>query len=458
MSLDVVILAAGQGTRMESVLPKVLHPLSGRPLILYSVETARSLSQNLPVLVIGHGSEAVRATVGDVARYAIQESQLGTGHAVAQTRSLLEGQSKHVIVIYADMPLLRAETLQALYEAQLANDGPFSMLTHIADHPRGFGRVLRDAGGRVRAVIEEAHATSEQLAIREVNDGIYCFEADWLWRHLERIPLSPKGEYYLTDLVAIAAEEDGTIHTLIAEDPGEVLGINTRVHLAEAEAALQERVNRELMLSGVTLLDPATTYIHPGVQIGAETTILPNTYVWGTTVVGRECVIGPNSIIQDSTVGDRCAIKASVVESATLEDDVDIGPFAHLRGGAYLERGVHIGNFGEVKNSRLRQGVKMGHFSYLGDADVGEETNIGAGTITCNYDGKHKHKTVIGKNVFVGSDTMLVAPLTVGDGARTGAGSVVTRDVPPGALVYGVPARSRLSRSHDNSQKREGKR
>jgi bifunctional UDP-N-acetylglucosamine pyrophosphorylase/glucosamine-1-phosphate N-acetyltransferase len=399
--------------------------------------------------VIGHGADAVREAVGEAARYVVQAEQLGTGHAVAQTQETLEGQSDHVIVIYADMPLLRGETLKTLYEAQLNHSGPFSMLTHLTDNPRGFGRIVRDAGKQVKAVVEEADATPEQLKIQEVNDGIYCFDADWLWSHLDQIPLSAKGEYYLTDLVSMAVQEGWAINALIMEDASEAMGINTRVHLAEAEATMKDRINRELMLSGVTIIDPASTYIHAGVEIERDTIILPNTYIWGKTTIGEECVIGPNTIIESSTIGSQCEIKASVIEFATMENRVDIGPFGHLRKGAHLEDEVHMGNFGEVKNSRLRRGVKMGHFSYIGDGDIGEETNVGAGTITCNYDGKNKHKTITGKNVFIGSDTMLVAPVTLGDGARTGAGSVVNHDIPPHTLAYGVPARPKRKITKD---------
>lgn len=447
MSLDIVILAAGQGTRMKSRLPKVLHPLAGRPLVLYSVQEATSVSQRPPVLVIGHGGDAVHQVVGDAAHYVVQSEQLGTGHAVLQARSLLEGNSRHVMVFYADMPLLRGSTLSRLYETQQSHNGPLSMLTLVADNARGFGRIVRDGQGRVREIVEEAQATPEQLAIREVNPGVYCFKADWLWGHIDQLPLSPKGEYYLTDLVAMAVGEGTTVKAISMDDPAEAMGINTRVHLAEAEAALRKRVNEQLMLSGVTIVDPATTYIHPSVQVGQDTTILPNTHLRGATVIGQDCIIGPNTVIENSTVGDGCAVTASFLEAATVEDQVDIGPFGHLRKGAYLESHVHMGNFGEIKNSRLRRGVKMGHFSYIGDADVGDETNIGAGTITCNYDGAHKNKTTIGKRVFIGSDTMLVAPVTLGDDARTGAGSVVTRDIPSGALVYGVPAHSPASKT-----------
>ena len=447
MSLDIVILAAGQGTRMKSRLPKVLHPLAGQPLVLYSVQEATSVSQRPSVLVIGHGGDAVRQVVGEAARYVVQPEQLGTGHAVLQARSLLEGNSQHVMVFYADMPLLRGSTLRRLYETQQSHNGPLSMLTLVTDNARGFGRIVRDGQGGVREIVEEAQAAPEQLKIREVNPGVYCFNADWLWGHIDRLPLSPKGEYYLTDLVAMAVGEGTTVKAISMDDPDEAMGINTRIHLAEAEAALRKRVNEQLMLSGVTIVDPATTYIHPSVQVGQDTTILPNTHLRGATVIGQDCIIGPNTVIENSTVGDGCAVTASFLEAAIVEDQVDVGPFGHLRKGAYLESRVHMGNFGEIKNSRLRRGVKMGHFSYIGDADVGDETNIGAGTITCNYDGAHKNKTIIGKRVFIGSDTMLVAPVTLGDDARTGAGSVVTRDVPSGALVYGVPAHSPASKT-----------
>jgi bifunctional UDP-N-acetylglucosamine pyrophosphorylase/glucosamine-1-phosphate N-acetyltransferase len=442
VSLDIVILAAGKGTRMKSDLPKVLHPLVGKPMVLYSVEMAQAVSERPPVLVIGHAADDVQETVGDAARYVHQEEQLGTGHAVAQVREMLQGGSDHVIVIYADMPLLRADALHDLYQAQKANQaGPITMLTLVTDTPRGFGRIIRAEDGAVQAIVEVAVATPEQLAIREVNPGVYCFDAAWLWSHLDRIPVSPKGEYYLTDLVGMAVDEGAAVHAITMDDPDDALGINTRVHLAEAETAMRRRINEAHMLAGVTIVDPATTYIHPDVEIGQDTVIRPNTHLWGQTAIGAACVLGPDTTIADSTIGDRCTVTHSVVEGATMEDDCDIGPFGHLRRGAYLESGVHMGNFGEVKNSRLRRGVKMGHFSYIGDADIGEETNIGAGTITCNYDGVRKNKTVTGKNVFIGSDTMLVAPVTLGDGAVTGAGSVVTKDVPPHMLAVGIPAR-----------------
>lgn len=441
MSVNAVILAAGQGTRMKSNLPKVLHPIGGKPLVMHAVDTAAGACENTPVLVIGHGAGAVREAVGDHARYVVQEQQLGTGHAVMQARDLLSGQGGYVIVTYGDMPLLRPETLETLIAMQRENDGPISMLTHITDTPRGFGRIVRDTVGNVIAIVEQHEATPGQLAIREVNVGVYCYNADFLWSSLDQITVSPKGEYYLTDLVEIAVKAGQGVNALVVEDADEVIGINNRVHLADAEAALRRRINTGLMMNGVTMLDPATTYIESGVTVGQDTVIYPNTILRGNTTIGASCEIGPNTVIVDSTVGDSCRVTSSMVEQAIMEAHCNIGPYGHLRKGAYLEQGVHMGNFGEVKNSRLHRGVKMGHFSYIGDGDIGEETNIGAGTITCNYDGVNKHKTVTGKGVFIGSDTMLVAPVTLGDGSKTGAGSVVTKDVAPGEVVVGVPAR-----------------
>jgi bifunctional UDP-N-acetylglucosamine pyrophosphorylase/glucosamine-1-phosphate N-acetyltransferase len=282
---------------------------------------------------------------------------------------------------------------------------------------------------------------SEQLAIRELNPSIYCFRQEWLWDVLPRIPVSRKGEYYLTEVVEIAVSDGFTIHSIRVADPVETIGINTRIHLAEAEAILRRRVNEAWMLAGVTMIDPLTITIEPDVTIGKDTVIWPNSHLRGNTVVGENCEIGPNTVIQDSQVGNCCKIFASVLDRAIMEDDVDVGPFANLRKGAYLCQGVHMGNFGEVKNSRLGPGTKMGHFSYIGDATIGSRVNIGAGTITCNYDGEKKNPTEIGSKVFLGSDTMLVAPVKVGEGAHTGAGAVVTKDVPPYTLAVGVPAR-----------------
>jgi bifunctional UDP-N-acetylglucosamine pyrophosphorylase/glucosamine-1-phosphate N-acetyltransferase len=442
MDLSIVILAAGQGTRMVSSLPKVLHPLCGQPLINYSLRTAASLSERLPVIVVGHEAEEVRNVVGDKARFAMQEKQLGTGHALLAAESLLKEQRGMIMVIAADMPLLTLETLKTLAETQARNSGPLSMLTMHAEDARGFGRVIRGEDKKVFAIVEEAQATPEQLAVHELNVGAYCFDADWLWDGLKRIQLSSKGEYYLTDVVGIAISDGVGVQALQVSDADEAMGINTRVHLAEAEAILRSKINHAWMLAGVSMPDPLTTYIEPDVKIGKDTIIYPNTYLRKGAQVGEGCSIGPDTIIEGSIIGNHCTILSSVIDSgAILEDDVAMGPYCHLRSGAHLGRGVHLGNFGEVKNSHLAAGVKMGHFSYIGDATIGENVNIGAGTVTCNYDGERKNPTIIEDDVFIGSDTMLVAPVKIGKGAKTGAGAVVTHDVEPNTTVVGVPAR-----------------
>ncbi|HVN15976.1 MAG TPA: bifunctional UDP-N-acetylglucosamine diphosphorylase/glucosamine-1-phosphate N-acetyltransferase GlmU [Anaerolineales bacterium] len=442
MKITAILLAAGQGTRMKSNMPKVLHPIAGKPMIWHSLEAIKQSTTEKPVVVIGHGADDVKKLLGDSVELVIQEPQLGTGHAVMQAESLLKGKTDYVVVCYADMPLMRGETLMKLVETQKQNQGPLSMLTVIAEDPRGFGRILRNARGTVDAIVEEYVATPEQLQVKELNVGGYCFSADWLWDALHRIPLSKKGEYYLTDTVELAVKDGLTVQATLMDDLEETIGINTRVHLSEVEAAMRRRINREHMLNGVTMMDPASTYIEMDVKIGRDTVIMPNTYIHGKTEIGEASVIGPNTIIHDSKIGNRCKVLASVMEGALLEDDVDMGPFARLRKGAHLGQHVHMGNFGEVKDSYLAPGVKMGHFSYIGNAQIGAETNIGAGTITCNFDGEKKHPTEIGENVFIGSDTMLVAPVKLGDGARTGAGSVVTKDVASDTLVVGVPARA----------------
>jgi len=452
MKITSVILAAGQGTRMHSSLPKVLHPLAGKPLILYSLNSATALSHEPPVVVVGHDAGAVRQAVGDDARFVLQEHQLGTAHAVLAAEPLLGGVSGLIVVTYADMPLLTFETLLRLVTAQHKNTGPATILTMSSDDPHGFGRVLRKPDGSVQAVVEEAQATPEILAMRELNVGAYCFTSEWLWDALKRVPLSPKGEFYLTDAVGIAVADDQPVQSVTVEDVSEALGINNRLHLAEAEAILRKRINTRHMLAGVTIVNPEVTYIEPDVQIGADTVIWPNTYLRGKTTIGEGCSIGPNTIIEDSQVGSGCTILAAVLGKAILEDDVDIGPFAHLRKGAHLAKGVHMGNFGEIKNSYLGPGTKMGHFSYIGDATIGLDVNIGAGTITCNFDGVHKNSTEIGDGAFIGSDTMLVAPVKIGERAHTGAGAVVTHDVPPGVLVAGVPARP-LHRKESKEEK-----
>jgi bifunctional UDP-N-acetylglucosamine pyrophosphorylase/glucosamine-1-phosphate N-acetyltransferase len=437
-----VVLAAGAGTRMKSKRPKMLHTLAGRFLIDRCVETAARVAGRPPVVVVGHGAELVHEAIGGRARFVLQAEQLGTGHAVLQAEAAV-GDAAQVIVTYGDMPLLTPETLHQLVHLRERTNAAVAMLTLISDTPRGFGRVIRDAQGeRVLAVIEEVSCTPEQLAIRELNVGAYCFDSAWLWPALKRVRPNPqKGEYFLTDLIALAVADGREVRAVVTDDRDECLGINTRVDLADAEAALRRRINRRHMLNGVTIVDPATTYIDDQVEIGADTVILPNTHLVGNTRIGSDCQIGPNSYVVASVIGDRVRVVQSMIEESRVADDVHIGPFSHLRPGAQVGSHVHIGNFAEIKNSTLGAGSHMGHFSYLGDATVGKGVNLGAGTITCNFDGVKKNRTVIGDHAFIGSDTLLVAPVTVGDRARTGAGAVVTRDVPEDTLAVGLPAR-----------------
>src|SRR5215207_5619040 len=443
MKITAVLLAAGQGTRMKSEMPKVLHPLCGRPMLWHTLEALKSATSEKPVVIVGHGAEAVRKYLADSADCVLQEPQLGTGHATMQAEPLLKGKTDIVIVTYADMPLLRGETFEQLVETQRINAGPLSLLTVIADDPRGFGRIIRKPDGTVEAIVEEYVATPEQQKIKELNVGAYCFKADWLWDALHRIEKNPKkGEYYLTDILEIAIKDEVPVQAVVHDDFIETIGINTRIHLSEAEAAMRMRINRDHMLNGVGMMNPMVTYLDIDVKIGRDTLIMPNIYIHGDTIIGEGNMIGPNTIIHDSKIGNHCKVLASVLEGAILEDHVDMGPYARLRKGAHLKSHVHMGNFGEVKDSILHEGVKMGHFSYIGNANVGANTNIGAGTITANYDGEKKNPTEIGEDVFIGSDTMLIAPLKLGDGARTGAGAVVTKNVPEDTLVVGMPARA----------------
>lgn len=440
-NIQCVILAAGQGTRMKSSRPKVLHPIAGQPMVQYAIDAARSIGSARPIVVVGHAADQVKQAIGADVEFALQSPQRGTGHAVLCARDQIDPAGELVLVLYGDTPFITADTLRRLIAAHTQAGAAVSLITFRPADPALYGRIVRDDQGRIVDIVEYKEATPEQRAIREVNSGIFCYQTRWLLSHLDQLqPRSGHGELYLTDLVSIAASE-GAVVASAACDETEVLGINDRVQLAQADRLMRERINTRHMLNGVTLIDPATTYIETSVTIGADTIVYPNTHVHGRTAIGRDCAIGPNTIIHDAVIGNDCRIVASVVEGATLEDHVEMGPFSHLRKGAYLCTGVHIGNFAEVKDSRLGPGVKQGHFSYLGNADVGADVNIGAGTITCNYDGRQKHPTAIGEGAFIGSDTMLVAPVKIGRRAKTGAGSVVTHDVADGQLVYGVPAK-----------------
>jgi bifunctional UDP-N-acetylglucosamine pyrophosphorylase/glucosamine-1-phosphate N-acetyltransferase len=419
-----------------------MYPLAGRPVVCYVVDAARSLEPRNLAMVVGYGAESIQGALGDQITYVTQEERLGTGHAVQQAEQATAGQAEHVLVLYGDMPLIRAVTLRQMVDDHQATEAAVTLLTFEPEEPAGYGRIVRDAvSGRVQAIVEEADATPQELAIREASSGVLCFRDEWLWPNLARLERRPDSELYLNDLAKVACEQGERVNTVTVSDALEVMGLDDRVKLARAEVEVRHRINEKWMLAGVALIDPASTYIGAEVEVGRDTEIWPNTYLQGQTRIGRNCTIGPGSVIRDSSIGDGCRVELSVVEQAVMERGSDVGPFGHLRKGAHLGPGAHMGNFGELKNSYLGPGAKMGHMSYLGDTTVGAGANIGAGTITCNYDGQRKHPTVIGEGAFIGSDTMLVAPVEIGDGAKTGAGSVVTRDVPPGSLAYGVPAR-----------------
>ena len=441
-----MILAAGLGTRMKSSVPKVLHKVCGQEMLLYPVRTLNEAGVDRIVVVVSPANEgAVRDLLGESVQYVVQHQPLGTGHALLQAAPLLAGQDAHVAVIGADMPLVKAETMQSLLDLHSSRKACMTLLVSSPAPQKDMGRLMHDEDGRVVAVVEAVEPDAGK-ASEQVNGGSYWFQGSWLWPNLTEIPLGEKGEFYLTSLVAMAAAQGQGVEALVADDPAEVLGINNRLQMSQVEAALYGRIRERWMLEGVTMIDPASTFIDASAVMGQDTLVYPNTMVLGDSRVGKECTLGPASVIRDSQVGDRCRITASHLEGAILEEDVDMGPFSHLRPGAYIEKGVHLGNFCEVKNSRLGQGVAMGHFGYVGDATIGAGVNLGAGMVTCNYDGVEHLHTVVEDGAFIGCDTMLVAPVRVGSNSITAAGSVVTSDVPPGRLAVGVPARIRKSK------------
>jgi len=435
--LGVIVLAAGRGTRMKSALPKVLHPVCGKPMVAHIVATARALKPARIGVVVGYGAEGVRAALAaDDVVFVDQDELLGTADAVRRCREAMSGCDA-IVVLNGDSPLVGAELLADLIACRGA--APLAFVTCKLDEPGRLGRVARDEAGRVSGIIEAADYSGPE-GPAEINAGQYSFDAPWLWANLGSIPLSPKGEYYLTDLPRMAHEQ-GTAAATVDGVPSEVLGIDDRVRLAEAEQLMRARILRTHMLAGVTISDPATTYIDADVRLAEDVTVLPNCYLYGATTVATGTVIGPGTTVRNARIGEGSRIQSSVIEDSSIGAGVKAGPFAHVRGDAVIGDDCELLNYAEVKNSILGRGVKMHHFSYLGDADVGDFANIAAGMITCNFDGVHKHRTVIGSHAFVGCDTMLVAPVTIGEGAVTGAGSVVTRDVPAGAKVVGVPAR-----------------
>lgn len=437
-----VVLAAGQGVRMRSERSKVLHEVCGLPMLAHVVAAVRDAGAE-QLVVVGRPADAESpdflAAAGPDVQIAVQGEQLGTAHALAAARELA-GDAERVLASLGDMPLITSDTVRCLHEEGAASKAAMTMLTVTGAKREGFGRVVRDAAGAVERIVEEANADDGVLAIDEVNSGWCTFDARWLWDALAKVRPAANGELYLTDLAALAAGER-SLHAVAARDPEEIFGVNDRVQLAHAERAMRDRIRRKWMLEGVTLVNPDTVYIDGQAQLAVDVTIQPNTHVLGKSRVGPRCEIGPNSVITDTVIGEDSSVVSSHTESASIGRRVSVGPFSRLRPGTVLADDVYIGNFAEVKNSRIGAGTRIGHHSYIGDASVGKRVNIGAGTVTCNFDGTAKHRTVIGDEALIGSATMLVAPIEVGERARTGAGTVAISDIPADTTAVGVPAR-----------------
>jgi bifunctional UDP-N-acetylglucosamine pyrophosphorylase/glucosamine-1-phosphate N-acetyltransferase len=439
-----VVLAAGEGKRMRSALPKVLHPVGGRPMVLRVLDNLRPLVEGPLVVVVGHGGERVRAVLPEGVCVAWQPSPRGTGDAVRCALPHLEGHRGPVVVAYGDTPLVQEATFRQLVAAHVEGGYAATLLSAVVEAPKGLGRVVRGPDGSFQQVVEEADCTPEQRAIREVNTGVCCFEVEDLREALAQlVPQNAQGEYYLTDTFGWLRARGRRVGVVQVREVREVMGVNSRKELALAEEALRRRTLEALMESGVTVVDPAATYVAPDVRVGPDTVLLPFTVLEEGTVVGSGCQLGPGAHVRASRIGDRVRILWSVVEESEVAEDCRIGPYAHLRPGTRLAARVVVGNFAEIKNSTVGEDTKVQHVSYLGDATVGRQVNIGAGTITCNfkYGVPGKHPTVIEDGAFIGSDTLLNAPVRVGAGAVTGAGAVVTKDIPPGMVAVGVPAR-----------------
>lgn len=461
-ALEILILAAGLGTRMKSRMAKVLHQLGGRPIIAHVCRTAKLLEPQHIYVVVGHQANSVQAAVEQElgkhdAGFVTQKEQRGTGDAVMAAQELLANSNSTVLILSGDVPLVRAETLTNLIKQHQADHASCTILSVRLENPAGYGRMVRDEAGNFRKIVEQKDANDEERQIKEINSGIYCFESKKLFQALERVrPTNSQGEYYLTDVPGILRDEGEQVSVHQHNDAREISGVNTRVELAEFENLLRRSAVRRLMIDGgVTFIDPAHAYISSEAQIGRDCIIHPNVHIEGKSVIGEGCEIQAGARISNSRLGDRVTIKDHcLIVDSEIGDDCAVGPFAHLRMNARMEERAVVGNFVEVKKSQIGRGTKSMHLTYLGDATIGEDTNIGAGTVTCNYDGKRKHPTVIGSRVRIGSDTMLVAPVSIGDGAVTAAGSVVTENVPPDTLVAGVPAKIKKSLNEgDPSQK-----
>jgi bifunctional UDP-N-acetylglucosamine pyrophosphorylase/glucosamine-1-phosphate N-acetyltransferase len=457
--LGIILLAAGQGTRMKSDLPKVLHSLGGKALFLHTLETAQRLGPERVAVVVGHGADAVRqAYNGNGVTWAIQDKQLGTGHAVLCAQEAFNGFAGEIIILSGDVPLIQENTLRAMIERHRRRNAAATLLTAVLEDPKGYGRVLRDDQGNLTGIVEEKDASDVQRKIREVNAGVYVASAPFLFAALSGVKNNnQQGEYYLPDIVAVGLDRGATIETATAEDAREMMGVNTREELAFMEKNLRQSINKKWLLAGVTFKDPETTYIDEGVTIGKDTVIGPNTQLRGKTVIGERCQIDGSAFLTDAKISDEVHLRFSVVmTSCRVEHGAIIGPFAHLRPGTDLGPNVHIGNFVEAKEAKLGEGTKANHLTYLGDVTIGRDTNIGAGTITCNYDGFHKYKTNIGDRVQVGSDTTLVAPISLGDDVYVATASTVRHDIAAGALVYN-PREERVREGWTEQKRRKMK-
>lgn len=431
-----LILAAGKGTRMKSEKPKVIHKVNGVPMLKRAVKTLENIGIKKNVFVLGHKKEEVLEVMGEI-QYVEQKEQLGTGHAILIAKEKIEEFKEDVLITYGDAPLLTEKTLNEMKRAFTEKNLDCILLSCRVSDPFGYGRIIKK-DGNVVDIIEEKEATEEQKKIVEVNTGVYIFKYDKLISSIAKIDNNnSKGEYYLTNAVKILSEMGSKVETYQIDDEDEVLGVNSKAQLAQAGRILRNRKNTELMDLGVILIDPETTYIEEDVEIGEDTVIYPNVTIQGKTQIGKNCIIFGNTRIENSRISDNVKIESSLIEQSEIEKDVTVGPFAHLRPKTYLKENVHIGNFVEIKNAVLEKGVKAGHLTYVGDAEVGADTNIGAGTITCNYDGKNKHKTKIGEKSFVGSNSIIVAPVEIGNNTLTAAGSVITENVPDNALALG---------------------
>jgi bifunctional UDP-N-acetylglucosamine pyrophosphorylase/glucosamine-1-phosphate N-acetyltransferase len=408
-----------------------LHPVNA----LCQAEVER-----IALVVSEATEERLRESLGDTVEYVLQPKPTGTGDALSRAIPKVQGRSEHVLVVNGDMTLVRPETLQAMKTLHLASQAAVTFLT-VHGPLAGMGRVVRDEQGKFLRVVEEAEMNETEAIITEVNAGAYCFRMDWLAENIRELRTGSVGEVYITDLLGLAVSQEAGAEAFVLDDPQEALGVNNRVELSRAEGVLRKRICERWMLAGVTVRDPATTFIDAMVELGQDTVLEPGSMLLGSTRVGSNCVVGPNAVIRDSRISDDCEVVSSSLEEATLEAGCDVGPYSHLRSGTHLERDVHVGTSAEIKNSHVGQGSHVGHFSYIGDARLGNRVNIGAGTVTCNYDGVRKSKTEIGDDTFVGSDTMLIAPVVIGPGAKIGAGAVVTRDIPAGSLAIGVPAK-----------------